>query len=219
MRTLGWTVLTFLATAIARYAAAVLLVPGFGPPFLAERRARMPVALGAHIAGGLVALALGPWQLLAGPRGKRHRWMGRIYAVAVFAGGLGGLALATVSMGGLVAHVGFGALAILWLATTALAWRHALARDFDAHRRWMMRSLALTFAAVTLRLLLPLAGLAGVAFADAYPAIAWACWVPNLLVAEWWILPRLSGRFVEARMNATSEPARRIAPGRAASAA
>ena len=32
---------------------------------------------------------------------------------------------------------------------------------------------------------LPASMLAGVPFEVAYPAIAWLCWVPNLLVVEW----------------------------------
>jgi hypothetical protein len=48
----------------------------------------------------------------------------------------------------------------------------------------MTRSFALTFAAVTLRIYIPLALAAGVGFADSYPAIAWLCWVPNLVVAQ-----------------------------------
>jgi hypothetical protein len=53
------------------------------------------------------------------------------------------------------------------------------------HRDWMLRSYALTLAAVTLRLYLPASQIAGISFLIAYPAIAWLCWVPNLLVAEW----------------------------------
>ncbi|MEQ1730362.1 MAG: DUF2306 domain-containing protein [Vicinamibacterales bacterium] len=54
----------------------------------------------------------------------------------------------------------------------------------------MIRSFALTYAAVTLRLYVPLSMAAGVPFDVAYPVIAWACWVPNLLVAEWLFVPR-----------------------------
>jgi hypothetical protein len=64
------------------------------------------------------------------------------------------------------------------------AWRLALARRFDEHRRWMFRSFALTFAAVTLRIYLPLVQIAGLDFLPAYRAIAWLCWVPNLVVIE-----------------------------------
>jgi hypothetical protein len=49
----------------------------------------------------------------------------------------------------------------------------------------MTRNFALTFAAVMLRLYLPIAVAAGADFELAYAIIAWLCWVPNLLVADW----------------------------------
>jgi hypothetical protein len=49
----------------------------------------------------------------------------------------------------------------------------------------MVRNFSLTFAAVTLRLYIPASALAGVEFSVAYPIIAWLCWVPNILWAEW----------------------------------
>ena len=48
----------------------------------------------------------------------------------------------------------------------------------------MIRSFALTFAAVMLRIYLPLAQVAGIPFDVSYPVISFLCWVPNLLVAE-----------------------------------
>ncbi len=39
---------------------------------------------------------------------------------------------------------------------------------------------------VTLRLYLPLASLAGADFVMAYRLASWGCWVPNLIIAEWW---------------------------------
>jgi len=62
----------------------------------------------------------------------------------------------------------------------------------------MTRSYALTFAAVTLRIYLPLSQVAGIPFEPAYQTIAWLCWVPNLIVAEWLILRRF--------VDAASEP-------------
>ncbi len=50
---------------------------------------------------------------------------------------------------------------------------------------WMLRSYALIFAGVMLRLELPLLTLAFGAFPPAYRAVAWLCWVPNLLIALW----------------------------------
>lgn len=51
----------------------------------------------------------------------------------------------------------------------------------------MVRSYALTLPAVTLRIYLPVSLIAGVHFMVAYPAIAWLCWVPNAIAAEWLI--------------------------------
>jgi hypothetical protein len=114
--------------------------------------------------------------------------MGRIYLVSVLFGGLAGLALATVSQGGVVAHLGFASLAVLWLFTAVRGYLRIRVGDDGNHRRWMIRNYALTFAAVTLRYYLPAALVCGVPFAIAYPAISWLCWVPNLIVAEWrWV--------------------------------
>lgn len=48
----------------------------------------------------------------------------------------------------------------------------------------MVRNLALTLAAVTLRIYSPLLTVTSVPFELAYPLVAWLCWVPNLLVSE-----------------------------------
>ncbi|WP_210747036.1 DUF2306 domain-containing protein [Nocardia speluncae] len=44
---------------------------------------------------------------------------------------------------------------MLWLVTGYLACRSARRRDFERHRKWMMRNYALTFLAVTSRILCP----------------------------------------------------------------
>ena len=93
-----------------------------------------------------------------------------------------------MAQGGLPAHVGFGLLAVLWLLATGQAYRSIRAGDQGAHRRWMTRSYALTFAAVTLRIYLPVSLAVGVPFEPAYQTIVWLCWVPNLVIAEWLIL-------------------------------
>jgi hypothetical protein len=56
----------------------------------------------------------------------------------------------------------------------------------------MIRNFSLTFAAVTLRIYVPLSIALGIPFEQAYPAIAWLCWVPNLAVAEWALVPRIT---------------------------
>jgi Predicted membrane protein (DUF2306) len=53
-----------------------------------------------------------------------------------------------------------------------------------AHQRWMIRSYALTAAAITLRIYLPLSLAFHWPYSIAYPAIAWLCWIPNAVAAE-----------------------------------
>jgi hypothetical protein len=145
---------------------------------------------GAHFVLGPIALLLGPFQFLDRLRRRRpalHRRTGWVYAVACLGGGLAGLVLSTSSWGGLATHSGFMALAVLWIVTTIQAVRHARARRFALHRVWMLRSFALTFAAVTLRIQLGIFLPLGFSMAETYQTVAWASWVPNLLLVEWWL--------------------------------
>ena len=115
-----------------------------------------------------------------------HRWLGRAYALAILIAGIGGLVMALNTRAGAVAGTGFGTLAVLWVGVTAQAVRLAMLRRIEKHRVWMIRSAALTLAAVTLRLYLPILAPA-LGFDTAYTIVAWACWVPNALIAEWLI--------------------------------
>jgi uncharacterized membrane protein (DUF2068 family) len=63
-----------------------------------------------------------------------------------------------------------------------------VARQFASHRRWMIRSWALTLAAVTMRIYIPLFEVADLPEMPAYRAISFLCWVPNLLIAELMLL-------------------------------
>ena len=92
--------------------------------------------------------------------------------------------MAVGTTAGPAATAGFGSLALVWLIATSNAWRLGMRRDLVAHREWMIRSFVLTFAAVTLRLYLPIAQLLPVELDDAYRAISFLCWAPNLVVAE-----------------------------------
>jgi hypothetical protein len=181
-----WALVAVLSIGIAGYAWHYLVPNAFVPPGIGENPFAKPwLVVHAGLAG--VAMALGPFQFLPGLRLRRprlHRWSGRAYVAACLLGGTAGLLLATGSTAGPIARAGFAALAVCWLATTGNAWRLALAGRFLEHRRWMVRSFALTFAAVTLRLYLPIAPMLGLDFLPAYRAIAWLCWVPNLVFAE-----------------------------------
>lgn len=193
-RGFGWAAMLLLGWLIAAYALAMVAAPGIRSAIVRTHLATLPLALVAHLVGGAAALALGALQHNTRLRTRHlalHRWCGRLYVVAVGIGGVAALALAGSSVGGLVSHVGFGTLAVLWLGSTGMAYRHVRAGRLQAHRSWMVRSYALTFAAVTLRIYLPLALVAGLPYEPAYQTIAWLCWVPNLLFVEWVLIPRL----------------------------
>lgn len=198
-KTLAWLSMTLLALLVAGYAGALLAIPEFRPSLVRTLLDERPFAAMSHFGGSALALAIGTFQLNARLRSRLvgvHRWLGRAYVLGVGVGGISGLSLALESSGGRIARAGFALLAVCWLACTWLAYRHIRAGDVAAHRTWMIRSFALTFAAVTLRLYIPVSQIAGIPFPAAYAAIAWLCWIPNLLFAEWFIrtsAPMLSG--------------------------
>jgi uncharacterized membrane protein len=194
-KTLGWLIMTLLALAVAGYAFAIVATPGLRPSLVEALLTERPVAAYAHFVGGAVALVAGAFQLNTWLRNRFlgiHRWLGRLYMSAVIGGGIAALALAPHSFGGPVANLGFGLLGVFWIFSTLGAYWYIRQGNVRQHRGWMIRSYALTLAAVTLRLYLPSSQLAGLPMTVAYPAIAWLCWVPNLLVAEWFVRSRYS---------------------------
>lgn len=141
-----------------------------------------------HILFGGVALLIGWTQFSARIRNKylaTHRTLGKVYIIVCLLSGSAALFLAYHATGGLIASLGFGMLGALWLFTTTKAYLFIRNRQINEHQAWMIRSYALTWAAVMLRIYLPFSQLAQMDFVEAYRVIAWLCWVPNLLVAEW----------------------------------
>lgn len=169
--------------------------PGFAPHF--------PLLV-AHVLFGSIAMLtccvqIWPWFRVRYP--AAHRTMGRVYVFGgVVPAGIIGLTIGAVSPFGPTLRVSNVLLAALWLAVTITGFRKARQRRFVEHRRWMVRSFALTMSIVTNRVwavvafivLMPqlsttfggsetmmvqtVAGLAG-----------WLGWVTTLLFAEWWL--------------------------------
>ncbi len=144
-----------------------------------------------HIIFGGLALLIG-W-LQFSPRLRRarlslHRNFGKIYVAAALLSGLAGIGIGTKATGGWTATLGFMSLGTIWVSTTFLAYRHIRAGRVSEHQKMMIYSYAACFAAVTLRLWMPmLVPLFKGDFIQAYQIVAWLCWVPNLFVA-WWIV-------------------------------
>lgn len=191
MKKLAYGTMVFLSAGVALYAAVAYGLLPNGPPLHPEMKASFALnkaGLHIHVFAALVALALGPLQFSTRFRTRHalwHRRLGKIYlAMGVGVGGVSGLYMAFFAFGGVPARLGFAMLALAWLYTGWRAYTAIRAGDVASHRAWMMRNFALTLAAVTLRLYLPLAMLAGAPFEAAYAAIAWLCWIPNLAVGH-----------------------------------
>lgn len=194
-------VVSFLSLAIALYALSYLFrrEQAFPPNLVASFRAR-PWGIYPHALFGAIALALGSvqfWRGFPDSHPTFHRATGLGYVVATFVTGSAGLYMSFFAFGGTIPRVGFGLLAISVLSATALAWRRIRRRDIARHREWMLRSYALIFAAVTLRIELPI--LVGMFhnFTPAYTIVAWLCWLPNLVLAELYVhttRPRAAAR-------------------------
>jgi uncharacterized membrane protein len=181
-----WALAAVLSVGVALVSYRYLAPGALIPPDIGKNLFARPWLL-LHAGFAATALLLGPAQFLPKLRARRpglHRAMGRIYVAACLIGGAAGLVLAAGTNAGPIAVAGFGVLAVLWIYATAQAWRLAMQRRFTEHRRWMIRSFALTFAAVTLRLYLPFGPMLGYEFLEAYRVISWLAWVPNLIVAE-----------------------------------
>jgi len=165
-----------------------------------SRFAEYPLFAASHVLGSGLALGIGGFQFLGGLRNRHlvlHRWLGRTYLTAVLFGGVGGLVMAVQADGGLAGRTGFFLLDVVWLVSGWQAYAAVRRGDLAAHRVWMIRNFALTFAAVTLRIYLGIfTGAMGIPFADFYPLVAWLAWVPNLLIAEWLVVaqPRMRWR-------------------------
>ncbi len=194
MQRLANLTLYFLASGVALYALVAYVVFPLGSlvhPVMQLNFNHHNVGIYTHIFASSVALLLGPWQFSARLRQKHaqlHRWLGRIYLLlGVLVGGSAGLYVAQFAYGGSVARAGFTLLAWAWLFTGIMAYRAIRHKNIMKHRRWMLRNFALTLAAVTLRIYLPLSMVSGLPFDASYPLIAWLCWVPNVVIIEWWL--------------------------------
>jgi uncharacterized membrane protein len=195
LATSGWLVMTFCSIYIVGVVGRYLT---FDPDvYFSEQREtyiRLQLALGIHVACGVLALLIGPFQFARRLRRRFvrvHRVSGVVYVSSATGLAVSGLVLAPTAYTGPVAATGFTLLGVGTLFTTWTALRMVLAHRYAEHRRWMTYSFSLIWAGVMLRIWTPIyGGLAGLGLVDssfetAYAAIAWLCWVPNLLFALW----------------------------------
>ena len=137
-----------------------------------------------HIVFGGIALLIGWTQFSKRLRTKRiklHRNLGKVYVVSSAISALCGIGIAFSVTGGIIAQMGFISLGTIWFVSTFLAYRYIKKGAVIKHQIFMYYSYAACFAAVTLRVWLPILLVFMDDFIVAYRMVAWLCWVPNLL--------------------------------------
>jgi uncharacterized membrane protein len=196
--------LVLAIAAVAVVATPVLLLPYLT---LDPDRSRIPVTdlhyagLVVHVLSAATAMLLGVLQLIPRLRARSalHRRLGRAFLlVGVVAFGLTGIPLALTTPNGDVTRYGILVPAVGWLVCAWLGWRAIRRGRVDVHRAWMIRTYALTFFAITTRLLVPLLIAVQMPFQDdrdpdavrqlvdvTIPYGQWLGWVIDLAVAQY----------------------------------
>lgn len=144
------------------------------------------IAFYAHISLGGLALLIGWTQFSKKLRNKNinlHRNLGKVYLISVIFSSFSALYIAVFATGGIISTLGFSCLAIIWLYTSIRAFLEIKNASIRNHQRFMIYSYSACFAAVTLRIWLPILTAVFQEFLTAYRIVAWLCWVPNLVVA------------------------------------
>ncbi len=158
---------------------------GTKPPELLDNQIWNTSFYGHIILGGL-ALLIGWVQFSEKLRVKNialHRKIGKVYMISVLISGICGIYIGFHATGGSFSAAGFISLGIVWLYTTVQGFFSARKGNIAKHQQMMIYSYAACFAAVTLRIWLPILVISMGDFIAAYKVVAWLCWVPNLFVA------------------------------------
>ena len=112
-----------------------------------------------------------------------HRNVGKVYIIAACLSALAAVYIALYANGGIIASLGFISLGVIWFYTTLRAYFAIRNLQIIEHQKMMTYSYAACFAAVTLRIYLPLLTMLFNDFIKAYLIVAWLCWIPNMIVA------------------------------------
>jgi hypothetical protein len=157
------------------------------------------LGIGLHFVMGTVLVLAWPILLSARVRTRHrkvHRWTGRIYVVAGFLAGAGGmLFIVTHGTFSRAAGIAFGLWGAVMMLSSIMAYVHARARRFDRHRAWAIRLFAVVLGSwlfdIEIQAWTDWAGGFGMnADGASGPfdlAMLGLFFVPNLLVAEFFI--------------------------------
>lgn len=143
----------------------------------------------AHVIAAGIILLIGLFQINPSwglVNRKVHRFLGKVYVGGIlFFSAPGGLIMSFFINRGPWVLLSFLLQCAVWFGCTYLAYRYIRLGNVQAHRQWMLRSYAVTLAAVTLRVYAFLGSWSfDLANPSSYAVIAWLSWVLNLLICE-----------------------------------
>lgn len=121
---------------------------------------------------------------------KTHKTLGKVYVFGVlFFSAPGGLIMSLFINRGEWVTFSFVLQSLLWWVFTLLAFTSVRKGDVTAHRAWMFRSVALTLAAITLRVYAFMSSSSiDLTHPASYTTISWLSWGLNLLIVELYLL-------------------------------
>lgn len=157
----------------------------------------------SHVLLGGLILVIGFFQVSTSFRikfPKAHKALGYIYVMGIlFFSAPGGMVMAFFINRGPWVLLSFVMQCSFWFYFTSRAFVEIRKGNIVSHQAFMYRSFALTLAAITLRIYIFFASFEyNLAQPIAYATIAWLSWVPNLLIAEFWIRSgRLTGSVID----------------------
>lgn len=158
-----------------------------------------------HVISGMLVILVGPFQFLPKLRNRYltlHKSLGKIYAYGIlgFAAPTG-LIMAFYAEGGRWSTLAFLIMSALWFYTTIMAIVAVKKKKIIEHKKWMYRSYALSFAAVTLRILVPVMSLSNNLSEDfIIISTAWLSWIINLVLIEIFIFYNLTNKLKKQKL-------------------
>lgn len=148
-----------------------------------------------HITLAVISLLTGPLGMskAVGAKSKSfHRWNGRIYVLSILFNFVPGIYLSFFATGGWLSTIGFLLLSFLWLGTTILGYFSIKRGNIPLHSQWITRSFFLSFANMTIYILVAVAHhVMSFSYGHSYTIAVWLSWSIHLLLAEWVIRKKI----------------------------
>ncbi len=171
----------------------------FNPNLYDPEHSRATAGMALHFIAGGIILVLGSIQLIEAIRHRFihfHRWVGRLYVAACLLTAIGGLIFILLrgTVGGITMDIGFAAYGIAMLVCSIQTIKYAKRNLLNQHRAWAIRLYALAIGSWLYRMyygfmffteILPIEQRDFRAPIDVI--MIFFFWIPNLLVAEFFI--------------------------------